>query len=732
MQISVRRIFIHPYLKTLIFGAHFLCVPGSGALAPRAPLDAKQLASIDDFVQQEMARQRMPGVEIGIYSRTTSRRSPSVSLPPRFCMCKILLLGLLAANFVAVLRAQPFDLDRDRQPVVSLDGLWRFHPGDNPAWATPGFDDSQWPLIRSDESWTQQGYAGLSGYAWYRFRLQVPDGSKPLSLLLADILTSYRIYADGNLMGAFGDLPPHAVVPSSSLPRVCDLPRSNQHGPRTIQIAIRVWHYPAWAAYVPGGSFEPGNLAGDSSLIHQRLSLLQLIQPNLKVNLYTYSILAALLGLLALGLFFLNRTDREYLWFALLLLASAADAAAQIAEYAPVPIQVFDLADGCLTALFSVAALLFFARVLRARRTLWWWLAVCASSLACFTVALYWSGLTSVPAAGLFEILCLLPSQLWILIVLVRSAVRRNGEARLLILPASLMFGYSLANNLMGLTYQFGWQRIRDNLDLLLLRHPFPLALQDVVNTVFAFFMVAFLIRRFALARREEQRLAGEFEAARSVQSLLIPAAPPATPGFKIESVYLPAQEVGGDFFQVLPGADGSLLIVVGDVSGKGLRAAMTVSTIVGALRNEPDRDPARILRHLGHVLHGNITGFVTCFVARIASDGSLTLANAGHLSPYRNSEEIHATSGLPLGITANEDYGESTSTLAPGDTLTFVSDGVVEARSVQGELFGFDRTRQISSRSSEQIAAAAQAFGQQDDITVLTVQYSPAVVAHA
>jgi hypothetical protein len=255
-------------------------------------------------------------------------------------MSKLLLLGLLVTLFAPAVRAQSFDLSKDRVPIVSLDGLWRFHTGDNPASASPDFDDSQWPMIRSDAGWTQQGYPGLSGYAWYRFKLRVSDGSQPLSLLLAGIFTSYRVYADERLVGAYGYLPPHRLT-SQPEPAVYDLPRSSLHAPRTIQIAIRVWQDPVWAYYTPGGSFMPGNLAGDTSLLHQRLRLMILSELHERANLYTYSVLAALFGLLALGLFFLNSADREYLWIALVLLASAADAAVQVGGLL-IPVEIFE------------------------------------------------------------------------------------------------------------------------------------------------------------------------------------------------------------------------------------------------------------------------------------------------------------------------------------------------------------------------------------------------------
>ncbi len=233
--------------------------------------------------------------------------------------------------------------------------------------------------------------------------------------------------------------------------------------------------------------------------------------------------------------------------------------------------------------------------------------------------------------------------------------------------------------------------------------------------------------------QREKERLAAELEAGRAMQQVLLGAEIPIIPSLRIESVYQPAGEVGGDFFLVLPAPNGGTLIAVGDVSGKGLRAAMTVSTILGALRVLPFAPPAELLRALNRMLVERIAGdFVTCFLAHIAVNGQVITANAGHLAPYRNGEELPLESGLPLGVTTDIDYPEVTFVLAPGDTLAFLSDGVVEAQAPSGELFGFDRTRQISSQSAEQIAAVAQAFGQRDDITVLTLTFSPVEALHA
>jgi len=244
---------------------------------------------------------------------------------------------------------------------------------------------------------------------------------------------------------------------------------------------------------------------------------------------------------------------------------------------------------------------------------------------------------------------------------------------------------------------------------------------------------IAIFVRELIEDQREKERLAGELEAGRAMQQVLLGAELPSIPGLRIDSVYKPAGEVGGDFFQVRPAPDGAALVAVGDVSGKGLSAAMTVSTILGALRALPAAPPAELLRALNHMLAGQLQGgFVTCCIAHIALNGTVTTANAGHLAPYRNQEEVSIESGLPLGITADAEYPESTFALAPGETLVFLSDGVVEAQNAQGELFGFERTRTISAQSAERIAQAAQAFGQEDDITVLTLAFAPAEVLHA
>jgi GAF domain-containing protein len=227
-------------------------------------------------------------------------------------------------------------------------------------------------------------------------------------------------------------------------------------------------------------------------------------------------------------------------------------------------------------------------------------------------------------------------------------------------------------------------------------------------------------------AARERTAYAAELQAASTVQQLLLQSASRSTPGFQVDSVYLPASEVGGDFFFVSPAPDGSLTAIVGDVSGKGLTAAMRVAMILGVLRRETSYDPGNILSSLNNALQGQL-GFTTACCVRIFLSGDYTLANAGHIAPYLSGREISTAPALPLGIAPDQTYESVNGRLLQGERLVLLSDGVPEARSHTGELYGFERLPSLSIAPARDIAEAAQSFGQEDDITVLTLAFEPA-----
>jgi len=230
-------------------------------------------------------------------------------------------------------------------------------------------------------------------------------------------------------------------------------------------------------------------------------------------------------------------------------------------------------------------------------------------------------------------------------------------------------------------------------------------------------------------AARARAAFAAELHAASTVQQLLLQSASQSTPGFVLDCVYLPASEVGGDFYFVSSAPDGSLTAIVGDVSGKGLTAAMRVAMILGVLRGETSHDPAAILSRLNHALiaQGQL-GFTTACCIHIALSGEYVLANAGHIAPYVAGREIDTPPALPLGLAANQAHELTHGCLKPGERLVMLSDGVLEARSPDGELYGFERLAALTLMSAQEIAEAAQRFGQEDDITVLTLALAAAV----
>ena len=306
-----------------------------------------------------------------------------------------------------------------------------------------------------------------------------------------------------------------------------------------------------------------------------------------------------------------------------------------------------------------------------------------------------------------------------LLIAVAVQGIRRNRVEGVIASPAVLIVVVALNWEL------FSEMHLPDSF------HPFGTYIPiGQLGTMLSLCMITvLLLRRFLHGLHQRNQMRQEMENARAVQSVLIPDEVPHVSGFRIECVYKPAGQVGGDFFQVLPIGEGGTMICIGDVSGKGMPAAMTVSLLVGTLRTlvHYTQRPGEILAAMNQRMLGRSSGgFTTCLVMRVDPDGAATIANAGHLSPYLNGTELACENGLPLGLAAETTYAETTHQLATAQQLTLLTDGVIEARNAAGELFGFERTADISHEPASKIAQAAQTFGQDDDITVLTLALAP------
>jgi serine phosphatase RsbU (regulator of sigma subunit) len=254
--------------------------------------------------------------------------------------------------------------------------------------------------------------------------------------------------------------------------------------------------------------------------------------------------------------------------------------------------------------------------------------------------------------------------------------------------------------------------------------------------------------KRLKQEARARERIEQELSVARRIQHASLPEAVPVSEGWEIAPRYRPAREVGGDFFDFLELEDGRLGLVVGDATGKGVPAALMMSTTCGMLRavaQGSDYSPGEVLQRVNEALFARIPAnmFVTCFYGVLdPKSGSLTYANAGHDLPYLrrggDAEELRAR-GMPLGLMPGMSYEEKETILAPGDSTLFYSDGLVEAHDPQGEMFGFPRLRKLIAEydaeegslvdflMDELRSFTGDGWEQEDDITLLMLQRSAA-----
>jgi serine phosphatase RsbU (regulator of sigma subunit) len=236
-------------------------------------------------------------------------------------------------------------------------------------------------------------------------------------------------------------------------------------------------------------------------------------------------------------------------------------------------------------------------------------------------------------------------------------------------------------------------------------------------------------------------------QVARSIQQASLPKEVPPLEGWQISPLYQPAREVGGDFYDFHPFSDGRLGVVVGDATGKGVPAALVMSTTCGMLQLAAQAlnssSPGEVLERVNETLLARIPAnmFVTCFYCILnPKSASLRYANAGHDLPYLHrlrgeAEELRAR-GMPLGLMPGMSYEEKEIVLEAGDAALFYSDGLVEAHDPEGEMFGFPRLRALVAEQGEErslvdllldelYSFVGEGWEQEDDITLLTLQCS-------
>jgi hypothetical protein len=632
-----------------------------------------------------------------------------------------LLLLLVAAFAVLPARAaDPRAVDATSfGDSVSLGLEWLFHPGDDPGWASPTRDDHDWTVVSTQRELTSYGFRG-ERYGWYRMHIRLRPGAPAPVVMTSFVFGSYDVFANGVRIGGRGRMDRNAAQVQERIVGFPVPPQAIANG--DLLLAIRF-------AFPPNGLDGPGTA---TPIVGSAVALCSPSAYNVTANgsaaqyTFAYLSLAALALLIALVAFSLGtalRARGEYITAGVYLLATAALNASFVWEYWK-DFTFTPYLCRCILEGFVFVALIEFIRlVVRQPRRRW----IVALEAVTFLSSFAGLGYVAAPTQFLFRLgfylayLPLLAVNVVLLVLLARALRGGNREARFL-LPAVLIGQLN-----------YYWQFVLVLLYYLRITAapprttswtlgPWQIAMDQVCTLVFLSAILLFLVLRTLRIARRNAQVSAELEAARATQQLLLARSTEPTPGFDVQSVYHPASEVGGDFFAVQPAGNGSLLVAVGDVSGKGIKAALTVSEILGALRGCAERRPATVLQYLNNVLRGQTSGFATCCVALIGPSGEIAIANAGHLAPYCNGEELPVDSGLPLGIVEGASWPETMHSFGGSERLTFVSDGVVEARSATGELYGFERTRAVSTRGAEEIASEARAFGQDDDITVLTV----------
>jgi hypothetical protein len=659
----------------------------------------------------------------------------------RIALPILLIFGVMAtsAQTPSAKHPEPLSIQGLGKGAVPLDGLWQFRLGDNPAWGSPEYDDSNWEQLAADKTWGAQTHPSYTGFAWYRRSIQItpaPGADPNFALLIPAIDDTYQIFWNGVEVGHLGSAPPNLVIYSGVPAQTYGL------GPvRSGVLAIRVFKT-VLASNDPSnyGGFEDVPLIGSPDAIATIKGNLDFKW--LRSQQFTFGLtsLYALVSLLSFIAWLRDRDQWLLFWMSF---------------FAAMPMLAVVLNGLRLPYSYALAQLLIQTSI-AVRETSGWFLLIwllqvhqhpklvryirlaaiigIVSAIADGLLAfLYPSVLAEVPMQ-IADAILTIPAVVFEAIpavVVAFAIVKRKGldSARWLVAALAFLNAtiYWISNaSAQGIRFTHWSLADRIGAPLFVLNGN-PFSLPTIVRTLLFLSIVYAVIHYTIENRRRQTAMEQEYQNARELQQVLVPEAIPALAGFTLTSAYRPAQEVGGDFFQIIPLDSGSTLVVIGDVSGKGLKAAMAVSLIVGAVRAlaETTSSPAEILSGLNRRLSGRLQGgFATAIALRLDSNGACVLASAGHPAPFVNDLELNFPGALPLGLTPTAVFEETRLQLIERDQLALYTDGLLEARSQSGELYSFDRLKTLFATrpTADQACQAAVNFGQDDDITVVTL----------
>ena len=253
------------------------------------------------------------------------------------------------------------------------------------------------------------------------------------------------------------------------------------------------------------------------------------------------------------------------------------------------------------------------------------------------------------------------------------------------------------------------------------------------------------LVRQQQAEARQRERIDQELKIAQIIQQQFLPKSLPDLPSWHVAAFYRPARTVGGDFYDFIPLPDGRVMFVVGDVTDKGVPAALVMASTHALLRAAAPRliSPGEVLGHVNEMLCVDIPAhmFVTCLALVLDPvSGQIEFANAGHDVPYvrtRNGVQELRARGMPLGLMPGMDYEEKSFQFEPGDCALLHSDGLAEAHAPDREMFGFPRVSELVGKGPSGEALidlcltelgnfTGPDHEQEDDITLVSLQRSP------
>jgi sigma-B regulation protein RsbU (phosphoserine phosphatase) len=611
-------------------------------------------------------------------------------------MLSRLVVGIALALLVASAQEGVIELNR-----------WKVQAGDNPAWAAPDFDDSAW---QTGQWPTLTRLAAPVRIRWYRASIEIEPAlvGQDLAIALAPFDEVYEVYVDGKLVGTHGSWSDrdHAPFPSQHVFRVPS--RKN------LTIAIRRWT--GATVFLYRVIAQTGIFAHVHPPVIGLASLMTLEEEKHKIQSqlewtpnWLGLVLVSACGMLSFVAYLAQRSRRDNLWFGLMLVS--------ISGPILLGLTVSLLGQGlrsewstlavALAACYPVMEALWLRSICPQFGRLFLWAAGLHAVLGISRIPSFYAQIRSFD--GWMELGGYPLIRMSLACVAAYGLLQGRKRWHSILLTAAVFVAASAHYWRVAAVSSSGYFR------------PWGLYLDSrvVAELSLAGLALVGLYLKHLEEQKQKEILDRDLGAARLVQDSLLVAE--GSPEWAVDAVYLPANEVGGDFYHTTLGRDGSLLLVTGDVSGKGLPASLLVAAAVGALGDLASHEPAAVLAHLNRALLGKTRGgFVTCACALFQADGQVVLANAGHMSPWVDGQEMELEAGLPLGVVDGVAYDEKR---VSGKRFVFVSDGVVEAANAKGELLGFDQTRDLSMQPAMELAKAAKAWGQNDDITVVTVR---------